>query len=164
MNSESINLELNGNIREVKTTPAIYLLCYFIPLVGWLITLIIMITRKQFKGIFLNNLIIGAIGAFIIYPSSFLIVTFTSINSAGVLLRIITLLAIILLSILILFIFGLIIYSYIYQVINANKLTLKSLLNQGYHIMNEHTLTPEQVEFVEKSKMIKRPWFLVLDF
>ncbi|MFV0287930.1 MAG: hypothetical protein ACK5HR_00565 [Mycoplasmatales bacterium] len=160
-------LTKNSQKRKVKAGSALYILFIFIPFIGIFIYLILSIKNKQFKGAWLNSLLISLISLII-----FMIFYFISILIMMILLALATIKSLIisisLIPILIilnfLITFGLIIYVYINLIINANKYSLSQYLAEGYTIDNEKNLPVEIKYWIDTNKKKKKSKLLFLNF
>lgn len=141
--------------RKMKAGSALYMLFIFIPFVGGLIHLILTIINKQFKGVWLNLLLLNLI-IFVIYVILLFISIFLMIASAT--------LGAILLLLSTLGLFGVIIYLYIHLIIHANEYSLSQYLKDGYTITNEENLPSEIKYWIDKNKDKQKPKFLFLNF
>ncbi len=138
--------------REVSAGNAWYVLTGFIPFIGGILLLVLLIVKKQFKGVFLNMLIISAIATTIYLFSS--VIFFAISEFLGVLFLLLGIVAF----------FALAIYLYVLFVRKANRYALAQYLEDGYEIINMDQLDEEAKVWVEESKDIKREKFLLLKF
>lgn len=138
-----IILEKDGKQFTYKTGSALYLLLAFIPIVGALIALILIIMRKQFRGITLNQLVIGLIFGAISFGisltgSTFLVEVCYTLTLA----------------------FS--IYMTVMYVLNANYYSIKQRLDEGYHVVNNGEFEVQAA--VERAKTIKKPFWQITRF
>lgn len=137
----NVILEKDGVQRSYKAGNAMYLLFNLIPIIGNLTVFILMIVKKQFRGIFLNQLIIGL---FISIVSTILIL----LNVNNKILMVISSLI------------GLyILYTYI---MNANYYSIKQRLAEGFVVVNDND--PEVKLAVEKANEVKTPFWQLTRF
>lgn len=146
----NIILDKDGEIIEYKTGHAYYLLLLFIPVVGLVLTAIMMMMRKQLRGVGLNYLIFCC-GYLIIY--TIFSVTLKLLGSS-IVLNILALLLVVC-SVLMFFI-------YINYVINANYYSLKARLAEGYSVVNSEE--PEAILAVQKATICKLPFWQFTKF
>lgn len=120
----NVILEKDGHQIEYKSGAAIYLLLQYIPGIGSLIVLVMMILRKQFRGIWLNQLI------FVIITSAIysIIVVGSSDGSGSILLSI--------MSVVLMFLSFFLIYMNIMYILNANYYSIRQRLEEGYIVQN----------------------------
>ncbi len=145
-----VQLEKDGIEREYNIGSAYYLLLSFIPVIGWFITITLMIIRKQFKGIFLNQFVVAFIVS-LIYSIIFSMYTATGSTAIA--------------AIYILFGFAAIVFSlvmYVMYVLKANLYSIKQLLEDGYTVTNGDDMNV--AEFVEQAKATKKPFWQILKF
>lgn len=145
-----VQLEKDGIEREYNIGSAYYLLLNFIPAIGWLITITLMIIRKQFKGIFLNQFVFALIGS-LIY--SIILSMYSATGSTTIA------------AISMLFGFALMIISlvmYVMYILKANLYSVKQLLEDGYTVTNGDDI--RIAEFVEQAKATKKPFWQILKF
>lgn len=140
----NVILEKNGEQIDYGNGAAIYLLLQFIPIVGGIISLIFMIMKKQFRGIWLNQFIWGLI-ATVLY-----IIMFTGAVMESNAIIIISFIAI--LALLILFV-----VMYVMYVLNANYYSIKQRLAEGYVVLNGDD--PMVALAVSKAEAIKKPFW-----
>ncbi len=60
-----IQLVKNDNRRTIIGGPSLYLLLFFVPYIGDVVILILTIIKKEFRGVFLNKLILIIIEIFL---------------------------------------------------------------------------------------------------
>ncbi len=145
-----VQLEKDGIEREYNIGSAYYLLLNFIPAIGWLITITLMIIRKQFKGIFLNQFVFALIGS-LIY--SIILSMYAATGSTTIA------------AISMLFGFALMIISlvmYVMYILKANLYSVKQLLEDGYTVTNGDDM--RVADFVEQAKATKKPFWQLLKF
>ncbi len=145
-----VQLEKDGIEREYNIGSAYYLLLNFIPAIGWLITITLMIIRKQFKGIFLNQFVVALIGS-LIY--SVILSMYSATGSTTIA------------AISMLFGFALMIISlvmYVMYILKANLYSVKQLLEDGYTVTNGDDM--RVADFVEQAKATKKPFWQLLKF
>ncbi len=149
---DNILLTKDGESRTIKPGNAWYILLVFIPVVGSIIFLVLSIIKKQFRGIFLNEVLLGIllflatmvlsiVGGIISLKLGALLMTLASLASMG---------------------FG--IFLYVHLVINSNRYSLSQYLAEGYEVANEKELGASTKMWLEENKDIKRAKFLLLKF
>ncbi len=118
-----VKMKKGNHYVEYKDDLALYVLLCLIPYIGEIVFLIISIRREQFRGIWLNRLIISCIGLFILllciifdYTLGYLLLTLICIK--------------------ILYVCKIIIL--IDYAINANYYSINKRINEGYEIINEN--------------------------
>lgn len=137
----NVVLEKDGEQRSYHAGNAMYLLFNFIPILGSLIAFVLMISKKQFRGIFLNQFVLGLI-----------ISVVTSIfTKVGVNSKILMFISAIL---------GL--YVLIMYVLNANYYSIKQRLDEGFVVINANV--PEVQMAVQKAESIKKPFWQLTRF
>lgn len=139
----NVILEKDGQTLEYKAGAALYLLLNFVPLVGFIITLVMMIMKKQFKGIFLNQLVVGLILTLLLFVSFF-----TGSD--------------LLISIVYFIVLGFSAFMTVMYIINANYYSIKQRLEDGYTVTNENEL--EVQEAVTRAQSIKKPFWQLIKF
>ncbi len=146
-----IKLTKESNQRVLKAGVAYYLLLMFIPFVGSIITLVLVILRKQFRGVIINQFLVSLI-MFLLFILAGLIAIISAKVSA--------------ILILIIFFFSMIleIFLYVHLILNSNKYSLAQYIKEGYEIENLDELDGKTKYWIEENKDIKRPKFLLLDF
>ncbi len=149
---DNILLTKDGESRTVKPGNAWYILLVFIPFVGSIIFLVLSIIRKQFKGIFLNEFLLGAILSFAFFFVS-LLVGLISLKLGAVIMMILSIGVLI---------FGVVLY--VDLVSNANKYSLSQYLADGYEITNENELGTATKMWLEENKNKERAKFLLIKF
>ncbi len=149
---DSILLTKDGESRTVKPGNAWYILLVFIPFVGTIIFLVLSIIRKQFRGIFLNEVVLGLL--------LFLVTMVVTMVGGIISLK----LGALLMALASLGIMGFGIFLYIHLVINANKYSLAAYLAEGYEVANENELVASTKMWLEENKDAKRASFLLLKF
>ncbi len=142
----NVILEKDGQQFEYKVGPALYLLLGFIPF-GQIIVLIMEIMRKQFRGIVLNELIVGLI--------------ITVITIIGALISV-ALDSAVLITLIYFAIVAFSIYMFVIYVMNANALSVKQRLEEGFVVVNMDN--PEVAAFVQKAEATKVPFFQITKF
>ncbi len=147
----NIKLTKESNQRTLKAGVAYYLLLMFIPFIGSIITLVLIILKKQFRGIALNQFLVSLIMLALVSLASVLAIISAKLSAALVL--IITLFSMA---------FG--IFLFIHLILNSNKYSLAQYIKEGYEIENFDELNQETKIWIEENKDIKRPKFLLLDF
>lgn len=120
----NVILEKDGQQIEYKSGAAIYLLLQYIPIVGNLIVLVMIILRKQFRGVWLNQLIFVLVSS-AIYS---IIAVGSSDGNGGILLSVMSI-ALMLLSFFL-------IYMNIMYILNANYYSIRQRLEEGYTVQN----------------------------
>lgn len=145
----NVILEKNGQQIDYGNAAALYLLLQFIPFVGGIISLIFMIMKKQFRGIWLNQFIWGLIatGLYI----------FMIIGAAMESSFIIAIAFIAILALLILFI-----VMYVMYILNANYYSIKQRLAEGYVVLNGDD--PMVALAVSKAEAINKPFWQFTKF
>lgn len=146
----NVILDKDGDVLEYKAGGAYYLLLTFIPAIGGIITLIMIIFKKQFRGIILNELILSIIYT-LIYFGLFGALTFTN----GTTLLYITIGLLLLATLLMVTI-------YINYVLNANYYSIKQRLLEGYTIVNSEE--PQVMATVQKAELINIPFWQFTKF
>ncbi len=149
---DNILLTKDGELRTVKPGNAWYILLVFIPFVGSIIFLVLAIIRKQFKGIFLNEFLLGAILSLAFFFVS-LLVGLISLKLGAVIMMILSIGVLI---------FGVVLY--VDLVSNANKYSLSQYLADGYEITNENELGTATKMWLEENKNKERAKFLLIKF
>ncbi len=149
---DNILLTKDGESRTVKPGNAWYILLVFIPFVGSIIFLVLAIIRKQFKGIFLNEFLLGAILSLAFFFVS-LLVGLISLKLGAVIMMILSIGVLI---------FGVVLY--VDLVSNANKYSLSQYLADGYEITNENELGTATKIWLEENKNKERAKFLLIKF
>ncbi len=149
---DNILLTKDGESRTVKPGNAWYILLVFIPFVGSIIFLVLAIIRKQFKGIFLNEFLLGAILSLAFFFVS-LLVGLISLKLGAVIMMILSIGVLI---------FGVVLY--VDLVSNANKYSLSQYLADGYEITNENELGTATKMWLEENKNKERAKFLLIKF
>ncbi len=144
-----IQLIKGGNKRTVIAGPSLYLLLFFVPYIGNVALLILTIIKKEFKGVFLNKLILVIIETFLM-----IVMVLFSIALGSFLLMIISIVLCLLFNI----------YIDVVLIKNANKYFLAQYLYEGYEIENEDFLSDKTKLWIDENKNIKRNYFLILDF
>lgn len=140
----NVILEKDGEQRSYYAGNAMYLLLSFVPLIGTLITLILAISKKQFRGIFLNMFI---------YSIAFSIIVF-AFTAGGVIEQATPF--IILLYLVIYY------YFFIMYVLNANYYSIRQRIIEGYVVVNGDD---PQVKFaVEKAESTRKPFWQLTKF
>lgn len=136
----NVILDKDGVQRSYKTGNAMYLLFSLIPILN-LVSFVLMIVKKQFRGIFLNQLVIGLFISIIAT-----ILFFVGVNTK--------------VTMAISSIIGL--YITITYVFNANYYSIKQRLAEGFVVVNN--TDPEVTMAVEKAKEIKMPFWQLTRF
>lgn len=137
----NVVLEKDGVQRSYHAGNAMYLLFNFIPILGSLIAFILMISKKQFRGIFLNQFVLALIVSVVTS-----ILTIVGVNS-----KILMFISAIL---------GL--YVLIMYVLNANYYSIKQRLDEGFVVINAND--PEVQMAVQKAESIKKPFWQLTKF
>ncbi len=145
-----VQLEKDGIEREYNIGSAYYLLLNFIPMIGWLITLTLMIIRKQFRGILLNEFVVAIVGS-LIY--SILLSMYAASGST-------TLAFLSMLFAIALMIISLVMY--VMYVFKANLYSVKQRLAEGYTVTNLDDM--RVAEFVKQAEMTKKPFWQITKF
>lgn len=128
-------LEKDGQQVSYKAGSALYMLLSFIPF-GGIITLVLNIVYKQFRGIWLNQLIVTLI--------TLVLVIVAAVIGSDALIVIAYILMLVSL-----------IYLYVMYVFNANHYSVKQRLEEGYTVVNLDEAGIS--EFVEVAKAKKTP-------
>ncbi len=149
-------LEKDNSQKKVFVGKSYLLLIGLIPLIGEIIFLILTISKKQFKGVFLTSYALKIIIAIIFTAIQLSVMMIT--NESISLTFIYVMLAI-----------GLVadvvkIILIIYYCFNANYLSLNQYLDDGYIICENNQETKKTKQFIAKSKEIKKPWFQYISF
>lgn len=139
----NVILEKDGKTIEYKSGMAIYLCFNFLPIVGSFIALFLMIVRKQFKGVFLNQLIVA-----IILTSLFALSLLTGSSLIINVMYFITL--------------GFSAFMTVMYILNANFYSIKQRLDDGYTVVNGNEITVQ--EAVTKAQAMKKPFWQLLKF
>ncbi len=143
----NVIFEKDGEVLQYGVGSALYLLLGFIPMVGALIVLIMTIMKRQFRGVWLNQLIVGLILGILFIIG---IVISAVLSSAG------------LVYILYIAILACSLAMTITYTINANLYSVKQRLEEGYTVKNLND--PQVAEFVEKARNTKLPFFQITRF
>lgn len=140
----NVILEKDGEQLEYGNGAALYLLLQFIPMVGGIISLIFMIMKRQFRGIWLNQFIWGLImcGVYIM-----LIIGATMQSDILVIFALIAILALLILFIV----------MYIMYVLNANYYSIKQRLAEGYVVLNSDD--PMVALAISKAEAANKPFW-----
>lgn len=137
-----INLKRNNEEITYNNSNALYILLGLIPFVGMFIVLVLAITRKQFRGFFLNWIILKIISGFTLG----FIFTFTPTTYVFNIAAII--------------IYLFLLYVLIDYVIYANLYSVKQRLAEGFYITNEE----ENLAFIEEVNKKKVPVWQITKF
>ncbi len=149
---DDIILTKDIETRTVKPGNAWYVLTGFIPFIGGILLLVLLIMRKQFRGIFLNILLISVIvGPLFLILFAIMVAISEPLGGLFLLMEIIGF-----------FVFK--IYLYVLFVRKANRYSLAQYLEEGYEIINMDQLGEESKFWIEESKDIKRNKILLLKF
>lgn len=146
----NVILDKDGDVLEYKAGGAYYLLLSFIPMIGGIITLIMIIFKKQFRGIILNELILSIIYT-LIYFSLYGALNFTNSTTLLYITIVLLLIATVLM-----------VTIYINYVLNANYYSIKQRLHEGYTVVNNEE--PQVMAAVQKAELIKVPFWQVTKF
>lgn len=130
-----------------KIGAANYIWLGLIPFVGSLITLILSIQRKQFRGFWLNKFIVDIIIAILLS-----ILAAISIDTENETLYFIGVMIDVIISIGILWNYA----------SNANYYSIKQRLSEGYIVMNDDE--PEIAQAVEKAERVELPFWQMTKF
>lgn len=139
----NINLEKDGQTLSYKTGNAFYLLLSFIPVVGSIVVLVLTIMRKQFRGILLNQFIIGLISILVLFLSIFT-------GSEGIISFVYILLLVFMLVV------------YVNYVVNANYYSIKQRLEEGYTVVNADDAEVQAA--IAKANNVKFPFWQITKF
>lgn len=145
----NIILDKDGQTIEYKTGSALYLLWNFIPL-GGIITLVLMITRKQFRGILLNEIVYSIL--FILVYMAMMLLTLTTNSSLIGLLMLVVMLGFAIIGI----------FMYVFYVLNANYYSIKQRLVEGYTVQNMDIIEVQMA--VQKAESLKKPFWQITKF
>lgn len=139
----NIILEKDGKTFEYKTGNALYLLFSFVPAIGNLIALCLMIIRKQFRGVYLNQLLLLVIYVVLARVTYALGITFLFqlINSLFVILFI---------------------YMTVMYILNANYYSIRQRLDEGYTVVNGDN--PDVEIAVNRARNIRKPFWQITKF
>lgn len=137
----NVILEKDGVQRSYKAGNAMYLLFNLVPIIGNLTVFILMIVKKQFRGIFLNKLIIG--------------ICISIVATICVLLNVNNTLLMVISSLIGIYV----LYTY---VMNANYYSIKQRLAEGFVVVNDND--PEVKLAVEKANEVKTPFWQLTRF
>lgn len=143
----NVILEKDGQQFEYKVGPALYLLFGFVPFIGQILVLVMEIMRKQFRGIFLNEFVVAVIITVLTIVTMLISVALGS-N--------------LLISLLYFVLVAFSIYMYVIYVINANALSVRQRLEEGYKVVNMDN--PDVAAFVQKAEATKVPFFQITKF
>lgn len=137
-----INLKRNNEEITYNNSNALYILLGLIPFVGMFIVLVLAITRKQFRGFFLNWIILKIISGFTLgFIFTFTPTTYV-FNIAAIL------------------VYLFLLYVLIDYVIYANLYSVKQRLAEGFYITNEE----ENLAFIEEVNKKKVPVWQITKF
>lgn len=146
----NVILEKDGQTIQYGTGSALYLLLNLIPFVGGIVTLVLIIIKKQFRGVSLNQIVLSLI-FFVIYFVMAMIIAATESAFLAILLLLFALG------------FGILgIVMYVYYILNANYYSIKQRLEEGYTVVNGDD---EAVKLaVQRAVNIKLPFWQILSF
>lgn len=137
-----VKLIKGGKYIEYKIGPANYVILSLIPIVGTVAYFVVAIQVKQFRGVWINKIIID-----------FMFIMFASISRAIMIdtgnrfqWTVYIMISIIC--------YSLILYDY---VINANYYSIKQRLLEGYKVLNEDEVAINHV--IDKASRIKEPFW-----
>lgn len=140
----NVILEKDGEQFSYGVGNAMYLLISFVPLFGTLITLIMSIVKKQFRGIFLNMFIYSFAFSLMVY----------AFKAADILDQAKPIVIIVYLTIYY--------YFFIMYVLNANSYSIKQRLSEGFTVVNGDD---QQVKAaVEKAESTNKPVWQLTKF
>ncbi len=139
----NVILEKDGTQIEYKAGPAIYLCFSFLPAIGGLIALALMIIRKQFRGVFVNQ--------FIVVVALSLLFRIVILTGSGLLVTLAYIFALVLS-----------IYITVMYVLNANYYSIKQRLDEGYTVVNGDE--PVVAEAVSRAQNIKKQFWQITKF
>ncbi len=149
-----IILEKGFETKEVKTGYSLYLLWGLMPWFGSIILLVLTILRKQFKGILLNQFVVYLM-ILAIMIAGLVLFSLIGFEPGDTILMASSI-----------FFLSLSVYFSVYYILNANCLSLKQYLENGYVVKDDQGDQDDQEiqKFVEQAKNKKKPWFQVLKF
>lgn len=131
----NINLKKNNEEFTYKNSNALYILLGLIPFVGMIIVLVLAISRKQFRGFFLNWIILKFISGFVLgFISAFTSAPYV-FNIAAII------------------VYLFLLYVLIDYVLYANLYSVKQRLAEGFYITNEE----ENIDFISEVNKKKVP-------
>lgn len=142
-----IKLEKEGKVVEYKIGPAKYIILELIPIVGYLIVLVISIQVKQFRGYYLNKMLLG-----LVIGPLFIILMSAGFDTGNKILYLIGMMVEVIFTIAI-------VWNYVH---NANYYSIKQRLSEGYTVLNDDE--EQVVKAVEKAKETKLHFWQITSF
>lgn len=137
----NVILEKDNHQVKYKSGAAIYLLLQYVPIIGNFAVLVMLILRKQFRGVWLNQLIYVIISS-VIYST---VVVGSSDGNGSALLSV--------MSIVLMLLSFFLIYINIMYILNANYYSIRQRLEEGYTVQNMED--PQVALAVTKANSLK---------